>query len=140
MKGAKRLKSIVNGLICNIIMNLIKKIFMSKEKEKGVLAKDMNLAELKNLAVSIKLYSKEGVATMKKPALLRDITAWEEKQLSTKRETGFSKVVLPSSPVVEEEDTHNGKKVVSRTKVTVNNKEYEDILVVTGETFRNLIK
>lgn len=117
-----------------------------KTENKGIRAKDMGLKDLKELAVQLKLFTVEEVSTLKKPAILKVVTAWEKKTIEERKDgkTGLKTLgettgagVVPS--VENKIDTHNGKKVISRTKREINGKTYEDILVETGETFTNPI-
>jgi hypothetical protein len=118
---------------------------MKTKKEEGVSAKDMDLKQLKALAVQLELFTAEEVASMKKAPLLKAITAWEDKAIEASKDasTGLKKLGGNKVPetVLEtvEEDMYEGKKVISRTTREINGKKYEDVLVVTGETFTNPI-
>ena len=119
----------------------IKQLFMKKKENKGILAKDMSLAQLKSLAVYLGLYTNGKVETIKKADILKAVTAWEKKAVKESRDakTGLRK--LGNTPEVAQEqaveDFYNGKKVLSRTDREINGKMYEDIKVVGGETFTN---
>ena len=113
-------------------------------KEEGILSKDMDLPTLLKLAVSLKLFSKEEVAKMKKAEILKAVTAWEKKTLEENRdkETGLRKLGGVNTVKVVDEteiDLYNGKAVQSRTTREINGKLYEDVLLVSGETFTNPI-
>lgn len=117
---------------------------MKNVENEGVLAKDMPLEDLKALAVQLKLFTAEEVATMKKPAILKAVNIWEEKSIAEHKDkaTGLRKLGGKKGPVVaetKEEDLYNGKKVISRTTRELNGKTYEDILVESGETFTDPI-
>lgn len=125
---------------------------MSEPKEEGKSASEMNLKELKQLAVSLKLGTVEEVSDKSEKELLLEITNWEEKALADQKAkeegekdnetTGApldSDRVNPSS-TVSDGGMFNGKKVVSRKSITVNGKEYVDILVEDGVTYRELAK
>jgi len=118
---------------------------MNKDlNEQGMLAKDMDLPTLLKLAVSLKLFSKEEVAKMKKAEILKAVTAWEKKTLEENRdkETGLRKLGGVNTVKVVDEteiDLYNGKAVQSRTTREINGKLYEDVLLVSGETFTNPI-
>lgn len=118
---------------------------MKKNKEdKGVLAKDMKLPELQQVALGYGLFTKEDVLLMKKPALLKAINAKEQEILNDPNREGLKRVVTEGQEPVAETVTvsvemHNGKKVIRKTPVEHNGKNYMDILVETGETYRELI-
>lgn len=123
------------------MLNIIKKLFMKTPKEdKGILAKDMSLADLKSLAVSMKILSAEEVAKMKKADILKAVGAWEKKEIAKNR-VGGKRVLGGAKPesTPEVEDLYEGKKVLSRTPREINGKMYEDVRLVTGETFTNPI-
>lgn len=111
-------------------------------EDKGLLASEMDLEQLRDLAVSIKLFSVEEVAKMKKAGLLKAIHAWEEKAIAKNKKKGM-RVLGGQKPTVaqtQEEDLYQGKKVKSRTIRVINGKKYEDIKVSTGEVFTNPVK
>ena len=112
-------------------------------EDKGVLAKDMNLVDLKALAVQLELFTEKEVSKMKKADILKVVHAWEKKEIAKNKDlnTGLRKLGTINNPenTGEVADIFNDKKVVSRTRVELNGKTYEDILIETGETFRNLI-
>lgn len=114
-----------------------------KVEDAGMLAKDMNLEQLQDVAVSIKLFSKEEVSKMKRAPLLKAIHAWEDKAVEANKDkkTGLRKLSGSKTPTVATEkpveDFYNGKKVLSRTERVINGKTYEDIKVVSGEIFTN---
>jgi hypothetical protein len=118
------------------MFNLFKK-FMSKQEIVGKPASKMNLVELRELATSLKLASAEEVSKLKKPELLKIVSDWEEKALASKEESKPLKTI-GSATIPANLGTFNGKKVVSRTPLELNGKKYIDILVETGETFREL--
>ena len=115
---------------------------MSKNKpdeEKGLLASEMDLSQLRELAVSLKLFSEEEVAKMRSSSLLKAIHAWEEEEVAKHRKGGM-RVLSSNKPSVakeQEEDFYQGKKVASRTEREISGKVYEDIQVITGEIFTN---
>ncbi len=120
---------------------------MSK-KDTGITADKMNVKELKELAVSLKLVTEEEVKLLKGPAVLKIVKDWEKKSL-VEQETLSStpaqdKVTAVSSSFEEEKESEdtiglfNGKKVLSRTKREINGKMYLDIVVESGETFTEL--
>lgn len=110
-------------------------------KEKGKMSSEMNLKELQDLVVSLKLLKTKELQGKKKGELLKIVQDWEEKALADKKDkkgTFTPEDVEHTAPVAEEIGLHNGKKVVSRTPIELNGKKYIDILVETGETFREL--
>ena len=99
----------------------------------------MNLKELQDLVVSLKLLKTKELQGKKKADLLKIVQDWEEVQLEkTEKKSVKSIGSATMPPVAEEIGLHNGKKVVSRTPIELNGKKYIDILVETGETFREL--
>ena len=118
---------------------------MNKDfNEQGMLAKDMDLPTLSKLAVSLKLFSKEEVAKMKKADILKAVTVWEKKTLAANRDKATGLRTLGGAHAVKvvdetEIDLYNGKAVQSRTTREINGKMYEDVLLVSGETFTNPI-
>lgn len=127
------------------MFNFLTKLMSKNTKEledKGLLASEMDLEQLRDLAVSIKLFSVEEVAKMKKAGLLKAIHAWEEKAIAKNKKKGM-RVLGGQKPTVaqtQEEDLYQGKKVKSRTIRVINGKKYEDIKVSTGEVFTNPVK
>lgn len=130
-----------------MLSNLVKKFMPKKQTEdKGVSAEDMKLPELKVLAVSLQLFTEEEVKTMKKPALLEAIHAKEDEMVNDVNRKGLKRA--PVADEYEEEaqpidpvdtlGTHEGKKVIRKTNIELNGKQYVDILVETGETYREL--
>jgi len=127
-----------------MLLNLIKKYMNKDLNEEGMLAKDMDLPTLSKLAVSLKLFSEKVVSTMSKVKILKAVTAWEVKTLEENRdkETGLRKLGGVNTVKVVDEveiDLYNGKAVQSRTTREINGKLYEDVLLVSGETFTNPI-
>lgn len=116
---------------------------MTTIKEKGILAKDMSLEDLKSLAVQLKLLTAEKVSKMKKADILKVITAWEKKAVKENKDakTGLRKLgtlnAQSVAPTPVEEDVYNGQKVLSRTERVINGKTYEDIKVEGGVVFTN---
>lgn len=92
---------------------------------------DMTPKELKALALSLGLYTEESIKDAKKKDILLAIKKHEEDLIAEKPEG--EKVVTENTP---ELTTYNGKKVISSKEVEVNGKKYLDILVETGETYR----
>ena len=104
----------------------------------GVFAKDLKPKGIQELAVSLGLFSKEEVAKMKKADILKAIIVWESKAVeqNTDKATGLRKL---GGSTVPEQDMYEGKAVQSRTTRELNGKLYEDVLLVSGETFTNPI-
>lgn len=110
------------------------------KNELGVSAKDMSIKDIRALAVQFGLVTEEEASKTKKSDLLSAITKHEEKLLAESE--GFKRVeeVEEESVVATEEvETHNGKKVISKNEIEHNGKKYMDILVETGETYRELL-
>ena len=110
----------------------------------GLMIEEMNIKMLQEVAVSLGLFSKEEVAKMKKADILKVVRAWEKKAVeeNTDKATGLRKLGgVNTVKVVDEVETdlYNGKAVQSRTTREINGKLYEDVLLVSGETFTNPI-
>lgn len=112
-----------------MFLNFLKNIMPNKEK--GVSASEMKLPELRELAVYLKVFTVEEAAGMKRKELLLAVNKKEEEILNDPSRPGLKRVAGG-------EDTFNGKKVLSRTPVEVNGKNYEDIVVEGGVTYREL--
>ena len=115
-----------------------------KKEDTGVLAKDLNPEGLQELAVSLGLFAKKVVVKMKKADILKAIMAWETKaaEKNIDKETGLRKLARIEKLAVDmdlELDLYNGKLVLSRSTREINGKNYEEILMATGETFINPI-
>jgi len=108
------------------------------KKQKGILAKDMSLADLRDLVVSLKLSTVKEAGKLKSKELLSIIGVFEAEHKAKK----IASVVKASKEAVnvEEVDMFEGKKVISRTNVEINGKSYENVLVESGEIYTNLIK
>lgn len=128
------------ALLC--LFNFIKNMFT---KEEGVSATDMKLKDLRELAVSLKLFTAEEVASMKRKDILLAVHNKEEEMLNDSNRPGFKRVVKEEGAQVSAQedtqvaDTHEGKKVVTRTPIELNGKKYIDILVESGETYREAV-
>lgn len=112
----------------------------TNKKEESKTVSEMTVIELKELVVSLGIKTEAEVKSLKKDELKKVITKWEKKSLKEleAKEKAFNDAIDEATPGIEVE-THEGKKVISRTEVEINSKKYEDILVETGETFRILI-
>lgn len=124
-------------------------------EEKGKTKEELDVKELRELAVRLGLMAPEEAEKSRTKTLLAKIGEWEAEQIKLKEESENA-VILEEDfddedmeDVVEEavetaevlaDDTFNGKKVISRTLVSLNGKDYEDILVESGETYRELVK
>ena len=105
---------------------------MSKKENAPKNINEMTVSELRRVATTLGLD-----ATGSKKELLLALTTWEEKTLAEKEPVVATRTpVMVGSGVA---DFHNGKRVVSRTLKVLNGKEYEDILVESGETFTELV-
>lgn len=122
------------------MLNIFKKFMKNNKKEEGQTVSEMNVVELKELVVSLGLKTEAEVKSLKKNELEKIISKWEKKSLKEleAKEKAFDEAIDGVTPVAEV-DTYRGKKVISRTGIELGGKKYEDILVETGETFRNLI-
>lgn len=111
--------------------------------EVGISAEEMSVKDLRILAVSLNLFTEEEVASKKKKELLEAVKAKEIEMLENKEREGLKRMpsesIKPSADI-DAPDTHEGKKVISRTEIELNGKRYMDILVESGETYRELMK
>lgn len=115
----------------------------NNEEVVGIYAEDMTVAELKELCAQNNL-DISGLKT--KPEILKVVKKWEKKVLketndkldSIKEDVKKNKNSSKSAVVEEivEVEFHEGKKVVSKTDVTHNGREYTDIVVEGGITHR----
>lgn len=121
---------------------------MTEEKKQGKTADEMNVHELRELAVSLGLITKEEAEKSRTSSLLKKIKEWEIKELEKINENEFAVINEDEDfdgedmvDVAEEsvvEDTFQGKKVLARKEKEINGKFYEEITVATGETFLEL--
>jgi hypothetical protein len=119
------------------MFNFFKKLMTTKTTQEGILASEMKVDQLRELAIQLELVDKKVVAKMTKPQLLKEIHTWEKKEIAKNRKNGMK--VLKSVPEKESPvDTFNGKVVISRSEREINGKTYEDVQVETGEVFTNL--
>ncbi len=107
----------------------------TKNNEEGVKKEDLSLSELRELVVTIGVSTKEDAVSLKKKELLEMIGVWEEAKIKEIEEKEATK-----QQEVAQFKMYKGKKIVSSTEIEVNGKVYEDILVESGETFRELKK
>jgi hypothetical protein len=121
-------------MFLNFFKNLMPKT--TKPEDAGVSASDMKLADLKSLAVSMKLFTEEKVSSMKRKDILSAVHAEEERILGDESRPGLKRVVGATPAVSADLGVHEGKKVLKRTPVVLNGLNYVDILVESGETYR----
>lgn len=120
-----------------MFLNFIKNIMTTKNEDKGKSASELSLKDLKALAVSLKLFTKAEVAKKSQKVLLVAVTKFEKESIAA-RTAGDKKVLggAKAGKVSPDLGLYNEKKIVSRTPVELNGKSYVDILVESGETFR----
>jgi len=99
--------------------------------------KDLSKEELLALATSLGLANPDSDKLSKKE-LVVVITKWEKAKAKALKHT--PPVVEPTEAGAPDEEwalgLHDGKKVVSRVSVELNGKNYVDITVESGETYR----
>ena len=119
----------------------------NKEEVVGVYAEDMTVADLKQLCKENNL-DITGLKT--KPEILKVVKKWEksilkkteqevtERGATIKENKRGKKVATASEEVanVKEVEFHENKKVISKTDVTHNGRDYTDIVVEGGVTHR----
>lgn len=111
---------------------------MKNTKIEGVSAKDMSLKDLRELAISVGINFEP---TTSKKELLAEVTKWEDKAVADADKKVAGVTPTPKTTLnAPELGEYQGKKVLTRTPITVNGKEYIDILVASGETYREEVK
>lgn len=107
----------------------MKKINKAKE--------EMTVAELRDLVVKLELVTKSDAKSMKKPLLLEVLGQYESAN-TPKEETEEVGGVAGDQKVSEEWALgfHEGKKILSIVPVELNGKNYNDITVEGGVTYR----
>jgi hypothetical protein len=120
-----------------MFLNLFKNIMTKNTKVDGISAKDMNLKELQELAISVGINFEP---TTKRKELLAEVKKWEDKAVAdADKKAGV--VATPKTTLnAPDLGEHEGKKVTKRTPITINEREYIDILVESGETYREEVK
>lgn len=114
---------------------------MSKEENAGVFAVDMSLADLKQLCKENNLIIKGLTA---KKDILEVVHAWEktimDKTDESLKDMGATVTMRKHKGAevsnVKAVSFHEGKLVVSKTPITLNGVDYEDIVVDGGITHR----
>jgi len=94
-------------------------------------AEDLSKKDRFALAVKLNLGTPEDLVKLGAKELLAVIIAWEKTQLEKSEGASEGASAEPWAM-----GYHNGKKIMSRVPVELNGKNYEDILVEGGETFR----
>lgn len=115
----------------------------NEEQVAGVYAEDMSVADLKQLCKENNLDIKGKTS---KKDILEVVHAWEktisEKTEANLKEMGGTIVMRKHKGAdqvlanIKEVSFHEGKKVISKTDVTHNGREYTDIVVEGGITHR----